>query len=188
MIQIDYPDRTLRTFIALDVDLLVREELAAWLRAARAGRQLRAVRPENMHLTLAFLGERSGAELSLVAGILEDHARLAPRLAVGAPIWLPRRRPRALTVEIRALDENLTALQSYLARSLAQALDWKQARAFRPHITVARLGRAAEPHLDPLPPTPQLEFTAKSVTLYRSELLPEGAEYEVLKSWELNEA
>ena len=186
-IKMNHPNATQRTFIALDADLSVREELGAWLRGAQAGRQLRAVRPANMHLTLAFLGERDDAEISLVAGILATHADLAPRLAVGAPVWLPARRPRVLAVEIRPLDERLIELQGRIADSLGRTLDWKRPRSFRPHITVARIGRAGSPRLEPLPPTPQLEFTAGSLTLYRSFLLPEGAEYRALNSWSLTE-
>lgn len=174
-----------RAFVALDPPLGVRQELAAWLRGTQIGRQPRPVSVANMHLTLAFLGSRDVGELSLIASILDEHADVAPTIATGAPLWLPPRRPRTLTVEIREVDSDLTDLQSSIATSLAAALNWQEPRGFRPHITVARLPRDFRPPGKPLPPTPPLEFTVESLTLYRSILLPEGAEYEAIQSWSL---
>lgn len=185
-----HPESSHRSFIALDLPRVVRDELAAWLRRAQAGRELRAVKPRNMHLTLAFLGERDGYELDEVAGILDELVEAALRLAIGAPIWLPRRNPRALAVEVHESTEgdsgSLTQLQADLARSLTQHLDWRPPGTFRPHITLARLSRSSRPQFKPLPPTPQLVFVGESVSLYRSELRREGAEYEALRTWRLN--
>lgn len=174
---------TQRVFIALDPPLIVREELASWLRQARIDRHLRAVRPENMHLTLAFLGQRNEAEISMMATILNEFADEAPALGTGAPVWLPPRHPRALAVEIHSRDSTLAGVQSGIASSLTGALGWKEPRAFRPHITVARLRRDFRPRQQMLMPTPQLEFRAESLSIYRSHLLPGGAEYERLHSW-----
>lgn len=166
----------------------MREELAAWLRQAELGRHLRPVMPANMHLTLAFLGERGEGEISLLASVLTEFTDAAPSLGIGAPVWLPRRNPRAFAVEVRALDESLTDLQSGIASSLRAVLDWREPRAFRPHITVARLPRSFRPRRQPPPPTPPLEFRAETLTLYRSHLLPEGAQYEAIHSWPLGAA
>lgn len=174
-----------RSFIALDPPLSVSEELVAWLRQARPGKHLRPVKAENLHLTLAFLGERSEGELALAGTILGEFADEAPRLATGAPLWLPPRRPRVLATEIRSLDGILEPLQDGIASSLAGALGWSEPRAFRPHITLARMSRDFRPPREPLPPTPPLEFTAESLVLYRSHLHPEGAEYETIRSWDL---
>lgn len=176
---------TQRVFLALDPPLLVREELFAWLRQARVGRQLRPVKPENMHMTLAFLGERSEGEISEAAAIVSGFVDQAPELAIGAPVWLPQRRPRAFAVEVRGLDSRLTDLQSGLQSSLEAVLGSLQRRTFRPHITVARIPRDFRPRREPPPPTPPLEFRGESLSLYRSHLLPEGAEYEALYTWPL---
>lgn len=138
-----------------------------------------------MHLTLAFLGEQGDAQVSLVAAILGEFVDSAPTLAIGAPIWLPRRNPRALAVEVRELDSELSKMQDGIASSLTGALGWQETHSFRPHITVARLPRSFRPRREPPPPTPPLEFRAESLAIYRSHLLPEGAEYEVLHSWTL---
>lgn len=174
---------TLRVFVALDLPLIVREELAAWLRQARLGRNLRPIKPENMHLTLAFLGEQSESRVSLATSLLSEFAdREAPPLAVGAPVQLPPRRPRAFAVEVRPLDSGLARLQRDVAAALEPALGLHERRTFRPHVTVARLRRDFHPG-DPPPPTPALEFEAEALTLYRSHLLSEGAEYEPLSTW-----
>src|SRR5262249_30103181 len=107
-------------------------------------------------------------------------------LALGAPLWLPRRRPRALAVEVADPGGALARLQGALARALALASSWEpERRRFRPHITVARVrGRAGlrDGASLTLPPTPALAFAARTVSLYRSRLAPTGATYELLAS------
>ncbi len=75
------PDERLRLFCALRLPDEVVDELAAWqLRELPA----RAVPPENLHVTLAFLGARPAAELGPIAEALRESARGAerPRLEV----------------------------------------------------------------------------------------------------------
>lgn len=179
------PTATQRVFVALDPPLSVRQELAAWLRLAQVGRNLRPIEPGNMHLTLIFLGQRGEAEISLIASVLDEFADQAPALAIGAPVWLPRRNPRAFAVEVRPLDAALARVQSGIVSSLGGVLDLREPRSFHPHITVARLPRTFRARREPPPPTPQLEFEAESLSIYRSHLRPEGAEYEAIRSWEL---
>ena len=176
-----------RVFVAIDLPLPVTGELAAWFRLAQAGQGMRRVSPENMHLTLAFLGRQPENEQMAIAAYLGEVAAQAPRLETGPPLWLPSRRPRALAVEIRSEQMELQELHNAVAESLVNAIDWQPARSFRPHVTVARLGRQAEPARGPLPPTPALSFKPASFSLYRSHLHPEGAEYEVLQTWPLRE-
>jgi 2'-5' RNA ligase len=109
----------------------------------------------------------------------------ACELSVGAPLWLPPRHPRALAVEIHDPSGELAHLQRELSAALARAVDWHPGhRRFRAHLTVARLrGRETLPGVVgevPGPATPQLRFTPRSFTLYRSWLHPEGAAYEAL--------
>lgn len=107
-------------------------------------------------------------------------------LGIGAPVWLPPRRPRALAVEIRDDAGGLNALHDELRGRLAEAIAWEpERRRFRPHITVARLRSWAPPpaFADPSPP---LVFEPASLTLYRSHLEPDGARYEGLTRVDLH--
>jgi 2'-5' RNA ligase len=185
---------TARLFVAVDPPLEVREELAGWsgavaatvARAApRPGRGgLRALDAEMLHLTICFLGSRPVAELEPLAGALQGCAGHACELSLGAPLWLPPRRPHALAVAVHDRDGELARLREELLGALSAASSWQpERRRFRAHITVGRMRAGSVRgggHAPPLPATPQLSFVPESLALYRSWLLPEGARYEVL--------
>ncbi len=186
---------TARLFLAIDPPAHVREALAAWARAAVGlgrGRRYGAVRPprpldaELLHLTLCFLGERPVTEIEQIAALLGDGARTVGELSVGAPLWLPPRRPRVLAVEVHDPAGDLARLHGSLTRALAEGIGWepegRRPQRFRPHVTLARMREDAAPRERELPPTPALAFAPEEVVLYRSWLAPDGASYEELAS------
>ncbi len=186
---------TARLFLAIDPPPHVREALVAWVRGALgpgrgrrsgAARPLRLLEAELLHLTLCFLGERPLAEVEQIAAVLGDCAREVGELSVGAPLWLPPRRPRVLAVEVHDPDGDLGRLHESLTRALAAGIGWepegRRPQRFRPHITLARMREDAAPRQRELPPTPSLSFLPLKVVLYRSWLAPEGASYEALAS------
>lgn len=178
-----------RVFVALDPPVEVRAEAEAWARhVARSTEGLRVVPARNSHITLAFLGEREDQEISQIAAAMGDSVAgesISPGgiegLSLGAPLWLPRRRPRTLTLEIHDDRGELAALQADLSRELGSKLGWKESRPYRPHLTCARTGRGFDASMLRLPVSPSLSFPGESVTLYSSHLSPEGAEYEVVE-------
>jgi 2'-5' RNA ligase len=184
-----------RLFVALDLPAPVRAELVRWGRAAglstrAGGGRLRVLEPESLHVTLCFLGERPVGEIGALGDALAATcATAAPvgSLALGAPLWLPPRRPRALAVELRDDAAGaLAALRGELMRALAAVCDLEVERQrFHPHVTVARLRPREAPGERGLPVTPGLTFAPASATLYRSWLTPSGATYEGLASHRL---
>jgi 2'-5' RNA ligase len=177
-----------RLFVAASLPAAVRAELARWARSGVAvgpGSGLRRLEPETMHLTLCFLGDQPLASVDALAvalgGLAEAVAEVG-ELVVGAPVWLPPRRPRALAIEIGDPDGALRALRAALAREIAATIDWvPQRQHFRPHVTVARI-RPGGPPPGALAVTPQLRFACERVALLRSHLEPAGARYEELAS------
>lgn len=171
----------LRVFVAADPPAEVRAESEAWARhLVRSTQGLRAVPARNSHITLAFLGQRDDNEIDQIATALAESARPATGLSLGAPLWLPRRRPRSLTLEIHDDLGELAAMQADLAAALRDRVGWREQRTYRPHLTCARTGRGFDPGGLRLPVSPSIAFAIESVTLYSSLLRPEGAEYEVL--------
>ncbi|MFI5010596.1 MAG: 2'-5' RNA ligase family protein, partial [Solirubrobacterales bacterium] len=132
------------------------------------------------------LGARPVAEIERIVAVLGDCAREVGELSVGAPLWLPPRRPRALAVEVHDPEGDLARLHGALSETLAGSFGWepegRRPKRFRPHITLARMREDAAPRERELPPTPALEFAPREVVLYRSWLAPEGASYEALAS------
>lgn len=184
-----------RLFVAVDPPPDVCRELGAWARAlagdldlrSRRGsrRGLRVLDPDSLHLTLCFLGARPVAEIDTFAAAVGSWAGELGELRVGAPLWLPPRRPRALAVEVHDDHGELAALQADVARAITAASDWEpERRRFRAHVTLARIGAGVAIGAGEagLPPTPALRFTPQAVVLYRSWLSPSGASYEPLAS------
>jgi 2'-5' RNA ligase len=150
--------------------------------------------PELLHVTLCFLGNRPAGEMDVVGGQLAACEVQACELSLGAPLWLPERNPRALAVELHDNDGMLAHMQAQVVAALRKVSGWqpgegvpgsadvKARQRFRPHITVARMGRAVGSFERVLPPTPSLLFTPTELLLYRSWLSPEGASYEAIAS------
>jgi 2'-5' RNA ligase len=205
-----------RLFVAVDPPEQVAVELAAWARSAareqrtRGGAEHQALRvldPELLHVTLCFLGNRSVEEIPALEDQLAMCERAPVKLSVGAPLWLPPRRPRALAVELHDKDGALARIHAEVAGRLEPAEHEPlnqgrermptsaKPRRFRPHITVARMhadgrgrrsrGISSERGERLLPPTPPLSFMPAELVLYRSWLSPDGASYESLSTFPL---
>ncbi len=188
---------TARLFVAVDLPEEVRERLNGWARAALSGLNpripIRVLDTELLHLTLCFLGSRPVGEIDPIAAKLTACAGSAGELSLGAPLWLPTRRPRALAVEVRDEGGALADLQRAVVRAAADTSDGEPGndgstdiphnrRRFHPHVTVARMKGDAAPRKRELPATPTLSFIPSEVVLYRSWLSSDGARYEAIAS------
>src|SRR3954469_8206416 len=91
-----------RLFVALEIGPEDRVALSSWAQeAVGADRGMRVVAPEQVHLTLAFLGHRSPDEIPELAAITARFAgRAEPPLRTGGALWLSPRRPHVLTVAV----------------------------------------------------------------------------------------
>jgi 2'-5' RNA ligase len=183
-----------RLFVALDLPDRVREGIAAWGGRALADPALRPVAPESLHVTLAFLGYLPEKEIPRLAEIVEAGGGPAPRLELADPVPRPERgRPRlfALPAESPATVE----LQARLQQGLVEARLYEpEKRPFWPHLTVARVRREERGSKRPalvlrspgaLPKGLLRPFDGVRMTLYRSELQPQGAQYTPLAQVEL---
>lgn len=172
-----------RLFVALDLPAPIVEELVAWRAPVlRETEGLRAVPPESLHVTLAFLGAKPEMAIAPLSELVVSCAAGAggvAGLALGEPLWLPRHRPRVLAVALEDRHGRLAALQASLVeRLVAGAWHEPEARPYLPHVTVARV--RGRPAAEDLPAPPRLAFDGAAVVLYRSRPSPAGARYEPL--------
>lgn len=161
-----------RLFVAVELAADDRDALAGWAQEA-IGRDpgLRPVAVEHLHLTLAFLGHRSLAELDELTTIVEDFdAGPTPELHTAGALWLAPRRPHVLTVAIADRSGRLGRLHDRLWTALESVGLSRDERPFRPHVTVARVRRGWSISPQPPVPAPVQALTAGSVVLYRSYL------------------
>jgi 2'-5' RNA ligase len=165
---------TARLFVALEVPAPVRLGLADWARQAVGDDDaLRLVAPESMHLTLAFLGHRPPEEVEAVGAAVSGAASTAAGpvgLGMGGALWLAPRRPHVLTVAIDDPAGAAAALHGELWERLEALGHERERRAFRPHVTVARVRHGARVRPRELPGPPGAAFESPALTLFRSHL------------------
>jgi RNA 2',3'-cyclic 3'-phosphodiesterase len=170
-------DERLRLFLGFRLPAAAVEELAGWQRRELRGR---VVPPENLHVTLAFLGSRPAGDLPGVLDVLGGAARAAdpPRLEVER-----YRETRSVgMLVLRDASGAAGALASRLHAGLAALGVYRpEARPWLPHVTVLRFRE--RPGLRPCPP--ELAWVSSDVAAFLSRLHPSGARYEVLESFRL---
>ncbi len=182
-----------RLFIALDPPEPVRRRLAALateLRrgAGRAAEEIRWVAPENVHLTVQFLGAVPEERVADVEAALRAAAAEARPLALevrGAGGFPNARRPRVLWAGLEGDVAPLAALAADIARRLAPLGFPPEDRPFSPHLTLgrARDGRGAPGLAGALAHAAQAEgapWRATELVLFESHLSPKGPRYEIV--------
>jgi RNA 2',3'-cyclic 3'-phosphodiesterase len=183
-----------RLFVALDLPKEMRAGIVAWGRRELADPALRAVRPESLHITLAFLGYMPEKEIERLGEIVAGLGSPAPEVQLGDPVGKPSGcHPRLLALP--ADSPGAVELQAELEERLVAAHLYKpEKRPFWPHVTVARVRPEGKGSRRPrevarfpggLPKDLLQPARAVRTRLYRSELKPSGAEYRPLAQVEL---
>ncbi len=172
----------MRLFVALDLPTDTRGRLAEWRDRLVAGRDdLRPVAEPALHVTLAFLGYRAEKEAGPIAAAMASAARAAPVLAAREVVPLPSRRPRLFALDLDDPDGACVRLQQAVSDALEAGRFYKpEKRPFWPHVTLARVKRDRRADALPAGASPLEPFTASQLTLYRSILRPQGAQYDPL--------
>lgn len=182
-------DGRIRLFVALELPETVRIALVRWREqlSRDPDRSLRPVAPEALHVTLCFLGWHGEEEVEAIAAACTVAAsEPAPALRLGAGLWLPRRRPRVLAVELDDVGSRLAHVQSTLSRALSTGRWYEpENRPYLAHVTVARVKGSTRGGPGELPAPPRLDFQASRIVLYRSRLSPSGSRYEPLAGVDL---
>jgi 2'-5' RNA ligase len=186
---------TVRAFVALDLDAVSLRrvaDLAEALRTAQAAPSARWTPPDNMHVTLAFAGAlRSDAVVPLANG-LRPLARSTPT-PTSHGSWLDGfpSTAKAGVVVLRLRDENgaLATLAEKVADLPSLRTFAKADRAFRPHVTLARLRQPSDVRhwLRSQPGTNVDGCRMPGLTLYRSLLGARGSTYVALERFDFSD-
>lgn len=181
---------TLRTFIALALEepaLGAATRCLVALREGPLGAAARFVRPEGLHVTLRFLGAiDSLAVQPLARAVAEAVAPLSPFvLRLGALRAFPSpQRPRVLTLGLEP-ESPLAALAAAVEHGVVAAGFAPESRAFRPHVTLARVREGRRLALDGAQGPVTAEFTARAAVLFESRPGPGGSLYTPLERMSL---
>ena len=167
-----------RLFFALWPDEAVREHLARWSRELRAACGGRPTRPENLHVTLAFLGNVADARVAEVERAAGEVRPCAVSLVLDRPgYW---KHNRIAWAGASAVPEGLDAFVAELRRALTRsgtAFDAK--KGFVSHVTLLRDAR--EPR--EMPALEPVAWRLDGFALVESTTLPSGSRYAVRRSW-----
>jgi 2'-5' RNA ligase len=179
-----------RLFIAIEIPESIRTAFAALLKDFRAlAPQLKWVRPENLHVTLKFLGETDPPKLGPLQGVLSGVRSPEPvNLEFRGLGFFPNeKRPRVFWAGMES-SANLKTLAADIDQTVHHLGFPLEERPHAPHLTLARIS------LPIIPPKLLQAINVKSgqsfgsirtteFHLIESKLKPTGAEYTTLQSF-----
>lgn len=159
----------MRLFFALWPPRETAQALAAWAALVQRDAGGKVTATENIHLTLAFLGDADA-----------EAANAAARRVNGRRHQLPIetakyvRRNEMVWVAPAAMPEPLADLVASLHGELRAAAFRLEERPFAAHVTLIRKARPPKA----LPPLPQVQWPVDEFALIRSRTSPKGSSYE----------
>lgn len=181
----------MRAFIAIKLPSEIKEEIHKFQKSLKVAcgersrtNGVRWVAPENIHLTLKFLGEINESQVesitsainSSIKGIKSFNTKGTFSISLSEFGAFPDfRRPRVLWLGVKEGKEELIQLMINLENSLCKLGIEQEKREPVPHITI---GRANQP-IRVQSPELRLEsiFLADAVYLIKSVLTPQGPIY-----------
>jgi len=184
-----------RLFVGLEIPSKVRDEFAALINELRAAdssfskSRARWVRPENLHVTLKFMGHVETGKLDAIrAALAEVHSDSPVEMGFRGLGFFPNgKRPRVFWAGMEA-SANLAPLASEIDARLKKLGIPVETRDFAPHLTLARfdppgisdgLSEIAQQNI-------AREFGSARTGqfhLFESKTRPTGAEYTRLSSF-----
>ena len=193
----------MRIFIALDIDEAIHERIERFLAGVQGfAPDVRWVKPESLHVTLKFIGEKSPAAVEEVkrslSGVCGTRVEIRFR---GYGFFPTAKSARVFWVGIEAGPE-LGQLATTVDQAMASLGVPEEERPFSPHLTLGRGGRSGTPQRqeddgpsqkfrrlqEKLSALPAPEFgtmTAREFYLYQSKLSPAGSKYTKLERFAL---
>ena len=176
----------LRCFIAVEIPEPVKRSLGDMIEnLKKSGSDVKWLPPENIHITLKFLGSTDESLLEAVKGSLSK--KLSPYSPFyitisGVGCFPDERRPRVIWVGTHESSGHVRDVHSAIDAEMAKFGFPSEEREFSPHLTIGRVKgrqRIAElmKMLDEYRQVSFGDLEVSGVTLMKSELNPAGAKY-----------
>ncbi len=138
----------MRLFIALDLDAAIRERIRLFMDGVRNfAPDVRWVRPESLHVTLKFIGEKPAESVDQIKIALSAiHVAPIEITFQGYGFFPTSKSPRVFWIGMQSGPE-LATLASSIDETTSRSGIPKEEHAFTPHLTLARGGRGSgAPH------------------------------------------
>ena len=170
----------MRLFFALWPDACMRAQLADAAAVLRIDGAARPVPPENLHLTLAFVGEVAISELAVLQQIGSAEQTTGCTIKLDAYEYWPE--PQVVVAAARETPAALLELWTRLHRALTHGpVPSRPPAPLRPHVTLARKVAQA-PVRQAMSP---IDWKARSFSLVRSDTSGVRSVYTVVDTWSL---
>lgn len=184
----------IRTFLALPVPDHVKSYFMQMITPIRdKADKINWVKPENIHITLNYLGETESDKIEEHATRIESIVNKTMSFTLGTTesgIFPHANDPRVLWVGSAPYDKTLSIFKQNLDRELNDLGYKLDKRPFQPHITLARVKTLSRKssfiHKFLSLEVREFNFEVDRVIWMKSTLTPKGAEYEELKSFKFN--
>jgi len=174
-----------RTFVAIEISQAAKSVIAELQNELRdADADVSWTRPENIHLTLKFLGEVSESLIAEVAKVCVTCAADSPPLALtlnGVGAFPDSRQPRVVWVGLEGDVDPLLQLQRELDEGLSRLGFERERKPFHAHLTMGRVKSMRNSRAlmalakdYQLPPT---SLSVSEIVLMQSQLHPAGSRY-----------
>ena len=178
----------MRAFVAVFPPPELREEALARARRLSLRGRVRWSKPENVHLTLKFLGDVREEILDGLCAAVEEvcghHTTFDAGLA-GFGAFPSARRAQVLWAGIGIGFDGLRSLAADLDAVLAPLGFEREKRPYTPHLTLGR-ARGQPASFEPRSEEYIGEFRVRRVELTESTLTPEGAVYRTVRAFALS--
>jgi 2'-5' RNA ligase len=172
-----------RIFLALPLPQDVRADIGHVLKRLREkAPDVRWVKPEQLHITLIFIGEageRAAAEISAISRVVCSSVPAMRLVCSGIDHFGPPSRPRVVHIPVTGGAEKCGALQLRLAESLTGRYPAEK-RSYNAHITLGRVRKGTKADPESWKEESALidfSFPVTECVLYRSVLERDGAVY-----------
>ena len=185
----------MRLFVGVELDDAVRaaagaaaEKLRSAFKRRRINLDARWSPPENLHVTIWFVGEVPDDRAAAIRGVL-DQPFSEPRFdlsVAGCGAFPPSGPPRVIWFGLSAGVDPLKRLYAEVASRFSPLGLEPERRAYSPHLTIARVkdvprGAVRDVRTVLADASPACgTCTIDAVTLFRSRTSPKGATYEPL--------
>ena len=174
----------MRLFVAIELDEPFRNHLIKLQESLRPNLpHVSFTKPENLHLTLKFIGEVEEKKVPSLCDALSTVACEGPFLLNYTGLdFLPERGPIRIIAAAVDGGEKLLALQKRIEEACDTQNIPRENRRFRAHITLARdrrgMKRSKKPHIAENVIAP---MTATEFVLMQSKLSNKGSQYQPLQ-------
>jgi len=184
-----------RTFIAVDITHEVRERIIQFIQVLqKVGGNIKWVHPENIHITLYFLGEVDEKTITSVEKIIQasmEGIRAFPVSVEGISVFPSMERPRVLWAGVKNGSGELKKIYHSIHHTLIrEAIDVKKGeKEYIPHLTLGRVkGRCDQKLVNEMNKAFNRmfgHFSVHEVVLYQSTLTKSGPLYDRINGFSL---